>query len=151
MFLNSFHKKEIIGIDLQIPEHLDRATQYKPNIKFLIGDSVMQFPTVQRFVKGKRCMVIIDSLHTHKHVLSELNSYSQLVGSGCYMVVCDTLVDDERYHEDGTARERPWGPGNSPRSALNAFLKNNSNFERDTEIRNKLLFSCQPDGYIYKK
>ena len=101
MFLDSFHKREIIGIDLQIPEHLDKATRYKPNIKFLIGDSVMQFPTVQRFVKDKSCMVIVDSLHTHEHVLSELNSYSQLVGPGCYIVVCDTIVDDERYHEDG--------------------------------------------------
>jgi len=90
-------------------------------------------------------------MHTHAHVLAELNAYSPLVSSGCYMVVCDTLVDAPRYHEGDGVRNRPWGPGNSPRSALNQFLDENSGFRRDENIRNKLLFSCQPDGYIYKK
>ena len=150
MFLDSFHQGDIIGVDLQIPKHLEEATSNKSNIKFLIGDSVLSAPTVSKFVGDRSCMVIVDSMHTHKHVLSELNSYSQLVGPGCYIVVCDTIVDDERYHEDGSARKRPWCPGNSPRSALNEFLENHPEFKRDLSIRNKLLFSCQPDGYIYR-
>tara|TARA_Y100001963_G_scaffold157928_1_gene255781 strand:- start:4073 stop:4780 length:708 start_codon:yes stop_codon:yes gene_type:complete len=151
MFFESFHQGDIIGVDLQIPDHLRDATAFKGNIRFLIGDSVFSAEVVKKFVGDRSCMVIVDSMHTHKHVLEELNAFSDIVTPGCYMVVCDTLVDDPRYHEDGAARNRPWGPGNSPRSALNQFLEENPDFERDENIRNKLLFSCQPDGYIYKK
>ena len=150
MFLESFHQGDIIGVDLQIPDHLREATKLKSNIKFLIGDSVLNAGVVKKFVGDRTCMLIVDSMHTHEHVLAELNAFSGLVTSGCYIVVCDTLVDDHRYHEDGNARNRPWGPGNSPRSALNQFLEENPTFKRDEEIRNKLLFSCQPDGYVYK-
>ena len=151
MFIDSFHQGDIIGIDLQIPRHLEKATKNKSNIKFLIGDSVLSAPTVSKFVGDRSCMVIVDSMHTHHHVLAELNAYCDLVVGGNYMVVCDTIVDDERYHEDGSARARPWCPGNSPRSALNEFLANTPGFTRDLEIKNRLLFSCQPDGYIYRK
>tara|TARA_R100000152_G_C6655551_1_gene95938 strand:+ start:110 stop:637 length:528 start_codon:yes stop_codon:yes gene_type:complete len=151
MFFESFHQGDIIGVDLQIPDHLRDATAFKGNIRFLIGDSVFSAEVVKKFVGDRSCMVIVDSMHTHEHVLAELNAFSDIVTPGCYMVVCDTLVDDPRYHEDGAARNRPWGPGNSPRSALNQFLEENPDFERDENIRNKLLFSCQPDGYIYKK
>ncbi len=150
MFLESFHQGDIIGVDLQIPKHLKQATANKSNIKFLTGDSVLSAPIVSKFVGDRSCMVIVDSMHTHHHVLAELNAYCHLVADGNYIVVCDTIVDDERYHEDGSARKRPWCPGNSPRSALNEFLENNTGFTRDLEIRNKLLFSCQPDGYIYR-
>jgi len=151
MFIDSFHRGDIIGVDLQIPDHLREAVTLKSNIRFLIGDSVLSADIVKKFVGDRSCMVIVDSMHTHEHVLAELKAYSSLVSSGCYIVVCDTLVDDARYHADGRARNRPWGPGNSPRSALNQFLEENQDFARDLNIRNKLLFSCQPDGYIYKK
>jgi len=150
MFIESFHKGDIIGVDLQIPDHLRDETAFKGNIRFLIGDTILSAEVVKKFVGERTCMVIVDSMHTHEHVLDELNAFSGIVTQGCYIIVCDTIVDDTRYHEDGKARSRPWGPGNSPRSALNQFLDENHSFKRDEEIKNKLLFSCQPDGYIYK-
>ena len=33
-------------------------------------------------------------MHTHDHVLAELEAYAPLVTSGCYFVVFDTFVED---------------------------------------------------------
>jgi cephalosporin hydroxylase len=47
-----------------------------------------------------------------------------------------------------THRPRPWGPGNNPKTALDAFLKVNKRFEVDKRIENKLVFTCNPGGYL---
>jgi len=36
-------------------------------------------------------MVVLDSDHSHDHVLKELNIYSQLIGKGYYLIVGDTV------------------------------------------------------------
>ena len=41
---------------------------------------------------GKRTMVVLDSNHTHEHVLGELRLYSTLVGAGSYPVAFDTTI-----------------------------------------------------------
>lgn len=46
---------------------------------------------VERMVDGRRCMVSLDSDHTYRHVLSEISLYSELVSSGCYLVVEDGI------------------------------------------------------------
>ncbi|KJS20386.1 MAG: cephalosporin hydroxylase, partial [Hoeflea sp. BRH_c9] len=43
---------------------------------------------------------------------------------------------------------RPWGPGNSPKSAVHAFLKDNAGFEIDNRIDKKLLITVAPDGFL---
>jgi len=90
-------------------------------------------------------MVVLDSNHTHDHVLKELELYSPLVGKGHYLVCGDTVVE---YIPKQTHRPRPWGPGNNPKTALDSFLKENQRFEVDKEIENKLLFTCNPGGYL---
>ena len=42
------------------------------------------------------------------------------------------------------------GPGNSPKSALWKFLENNSDFQIDKSIQDKLLITVAPDGYLKK-
>jgi cephalosporin hydroxylase len=43
---------------------------------------------------------------------------------------------------------RPWGPGNNPRTAVQAFLERNPRFEVDAEIEAKLLLTVAPGGYL---
>jgi cephalosporin hydroxylase len=93
----------------------------------------------------KRILVCLDSNHTHEHVLAELQAYASLTSIGSYCVVFDTIVEDlpkEMF------LDRPWGPGNNPKTAVWDFVKNNTEFIIDTQIQNKLLITVAPDGYL---
>jgi cephalosporin hydroxylase len=43
---------------------------------------------------------------------------------------------------------RPWGRGNSPKTAVHEYLKTTDRFEIDRHIDNKLMVSVAPDGYL---
>ena len=92
-------------------------------------------------------MVFLDSNHTHNHVLSELNAYSELVSRGSYCVVFDSVIEDLPVD---SSDNRSWGPGDNPKTAVWEFLKNNSDFEIDYKIEDKLLITVAPDGYLKK-
>ena len=92
-----------------------------------------------------RVFVVLDSNHTHEHVLRELELYSPLVRSGNYIVVFDTAIE----HMPASAfADRPWGPGNNPLTAVEAFLKRSRRFIQDEEIDAALLISAAPGGYL---
>jgi cephalosporin hydroxylase len=90
-------------------------------------------------------MVLLDSHHTHDHVLKELQIYSDFIGKGNYLICGDTLID---YLPVQTHRPRDWGPNNNPKTALDEFLQSSDKFEVDHELENKLLFTCNPGGYL---
>ena len=101
---------------------------------------------VRAKAKGKqRVLVCLDSNHTHEHVLAELHAYAMLATVGSYCIVFDTIVEDL---PAGIYPERSWGPGNNPKSALFAYLKDHPQFEIDHSIDHKLLISVAPDGYL---
>jgi cephalosporin hydroxylase len=81
-------------------------------------------------------------------VLSELKAYAPLVSKGGYCVAFDTLIEDMPAE---MFPDRPWAPGNSPKSAVWEFLKENPEFEIDKSIDNKLLISVAPDGFLKRK
>jgi cephalosporin hydroxylase len=95
----------------------------------------------------KRVMVLLDSNHTHDHVLQELRAYAPLVSLGSYCVVFDTVVEDM---PDDAFPDRPWGKGNNPKTAVWQYLKENADFEVDSQVDNKLLISVAPQGYLRK-
>ena len=90
-------------------------------------------------------MLCLDSMHSHEHLLSELEAYAPLVSEGCYCVVFDTFVEDM---PTGYFADRPWDKGNSPRTAVDQFLKLHAEFEVDESIQNKLLITVAPGGFI---
>src|ERR1019366_3139977 len=84
---------------------------------------------VHRLASGKqRVLVVLDSLHTHDHVLKELAAYSPLVRTGSYVAVFDTLIEDM---PAGFFADRPWGNGNNPKTAVWEFLRSNDRFMID--------------------
>ena len=99
----------------------------------------------QKAAQCERVIVILDSNHTHDHVLSELNLYASLVSIGSYCVVFDTVIEDL---EGVEFVDRPWGKGNNPKTAVAEFLKTNSDFVVETAIDDKLLISVAPGGYL---
>ena len=93
----------------------------------------------------KIILVCLDSNHTHEHVLAELEAFAPLTSVNSYCVVFDTIVEDlpEEMYPD-----RPWGPGDNPKTAIWEYLKEHSEFEIDESINNKLLITVAPDGYL---
>jgi len=145
--------RKVLGIDIDIREHNKKAIEDHP-LSFMIdmiegssvdGDTIKQ---VQDYAKGhKKIMVFLDSMHTHDHVMQELQAYAPLVSKDSYCVVFDSFVEDMG---DDIFPDRPWDVGNNPKTALFEFLKSNSDFEIDKTIDNKLMVSVAPNGFLKK-
>ncbi len=153
--LNQLGGKKVIGVDIFIPEDLRERLASKvpyPGAVELIEGSSVDEETVQKvrslIKEGSRVMVILDSHHTHDHVLKELEFYGPLVSPGCYLICGDTIIDEQ---PPADKRPRPWGSGNNPATALREFLSGRDDFEVDEIIENKLLLSNMPGGYLRKK
>jgi cephalosporin hydroxylase len=142
---------QVLAIDIDIRAHNREAIDAHPmskRIAMLQGSSIAADVVAQVVAIAKtkkRVMVCLDSNHTHEHVLGELQAYAPLVSIGSYCVVFDTLVEDMPATMFGN---RPWGPGNSPKSAVWEYLKSHPEFEIDKRIDYKLLISVAPDGYL---
>ena len=93
----------------------------------------------------KRVIVVLDSNHTHEHVLEELRAYAPLVSINSYCVVSDTGIEDL---ENDLILDRPWGKGNSPKSAIWEYLEVSDNFEIDKYYETKILVTASPDGFL---
>ena len=119
-----------------------------PRLRIFDGSSVdekIAAVIAEKAAKCERVMVILDSNHTHEHVLGELNLYAPLVSVGSYCVVFDTVIEDL----DGVEFvDRPWGKGNNPKTAVAEFLKSNDDFAVDYSVDEKLLISAAPGGYL---
>jgi len=142
----------VLGIDIDIRAQNRTAIEAHPlsrRVSMIQGSSIS--PEVVEQVQNtaadkQRVIVFLDSNHTHEHVLAELNAYAPLVSVGSYCVVFDTSI--EEMPADMFAN-RPWGPGNSPKTALLEFLKtNDERFQIDRAISGKLMITVAPDGYL---
>lgn len=139
----------VISIDINMKQDLTERLFKKPTRPTLINGSSTDPKTIkmiEHIVNHHPSMVILDSNHTHEHVLQELKLYSQFTKPGMYIVVCDTIIED--IPNDRVDRKRPWGPGNNPHTALQEFLNSGHKYyEIHDHISNKYLFSL--NTYIY--
>ena len=141
----------VIGIDVDIRPHNRAEIEKHPlahRIRMIQGSSIDPSVVAQArsmIPAGQPVLVVLDSNHTHDHVLHELRHYSPLVTRGSYLVVMDTLVEDM---PDDLVTGRPWGKGNNPKTAVWEFLKTNDRFSIDKDLEAKLLITVAPDGYL---
>lgn len=144
-------KRKVLGIDIDIREHNRAAIEAHPmasRIQMIQGSSIAPeiVEQVREVAKGyKRVLVCLDSNHTHEHVLAELEAYAPLTSVGSYCVVFDTIVEDM---PADMFPDRPWGPGDNPKTAVWEYLKTHPEFEIDKSIQHKLLITVAPDGYL---
>jgi cephalosporin hydroxylase len=147
-------QRKVLGIDIDIRRHNREAIEAHPmasrihlfqgsSIAPEIVDQVCQFASTYR-----RVLVCLDSNHTHDHVIAELNAYAPLVSAGSYCVVFDTIIEDLPAN---MYPDRPWGPGNNPKTAVREFLATHPEFVTDHSIQNKLLITVAPDGFLKRK
>ena len=144
-------KRKVLGIDIDIRAHNRVAIETHPmasRIQMIQGSSIAPeiVEQVRQVAKGyERILVCLDSNHTHAHVLAELQAYAPLTSAGSYCVVFDTVVEDMPAE---MFPDRPWGPGDNPKTAVWEYLKTHPEFEIDKSIQHKLLITVAPDGYL---
>ena len=142
---------EVIAVDIDIRSHNREAIEAHPmfkRISMIQGSSVA--PEIVEQIRQlaatkQRVLVCLDSNHTHEHVLAELLAYAPLTSPGSYCVVFDTLIEDM---PKSMYPDRPWGPGDNPKTAVKEFLGTHPEFEIDRSIDHKLLISVAPQGYL---
>jgi cephalosporin hydroxylase len=144
--------RKVIGIDIFIPDDLRQRLachdKLSERIELIEGSSTSldTLSKVTDLLSGSRkVLVILDSYHTHEHVLNELRAYAPFIEKGQYLICGDTVVEriPEQVH-----RNRPWGPGNNPATAVKEFLSETNRFVVDEKIDQRLLLSCHPGGYL---
>ena len=143
--------RRVLGIDIDIRSHNRAAIEAHPmahRIDMIEGSSVAP-ETVAR-VHGiaanyRRVLVLLDSNHTHDHVIAELVAYAPLVSKDSYCVVYDTLIEDM---PDDLISDRPWRKGDNPKTAVREFLTHHPEFVVDEDIEAKLLITVAPGGYL---
>lgn len=147
-------RRKVLGIDIDIRTHNRVAIESHPmfaRIEMIEGSSIAQkvVRQVHSIAENYECILVcLDSMHTHDHVLAELEAYAPLVTPGSYCVVFDTIIE---VMPADMFSDRPWGPGNNPKTAVHQYLKDHPEFEIDKQIDQKLLISVAPDGYLKRK
>jgi cephalosporin hydroxylase len=142
---------EVLGIDIDIRAHNREAIEahrLARRIRMIEGSSLDEAVVGEALgaaAVAERVMVVLDSNHTHEHVLAELRAYGPLVTVGQFLVVADTFVEQIPAQEH---RPRPWGPGDNPATALHAWLEEVEGFEPDPFVNAKLLLTASPGGYL---
>ena len=144
-------KRKVLGIDIDIREHNKIEIEKHPmstRIKMIQGSSIAPeiIDQVKNIASNFKCiLVLLDSNHTHEHVLAELEAYAQLTSVNSYCVVFDTIVEDL---PADMFPDRPWGPGDNPKTAVWQYIKSHPEFVIDKTIQDKLLITVAPDGYL---
>lgn len=144
--------EKVIGIDIFIPEDLRQRLashgKLSDRLELIEGSSTSEetLEKVRSITGGSQnVLVLLDSHHTHSHVLNELRMYAPMVQAGNYLICGDTIIN---YIPEQLHRKRPWGPNNNPATAIAEFMQECDRFVIDEKIDNRLLFSCHPGGYL---
>jgi cephalosporin hydroxylase len=159
-------RRRVLGIDIDIRAHNRAAIEAHPmshRIDMIQGSSIDPdiIARVHTAAQGyERVLVILDSNHTHEHVIAELEAYAPLVTRSSYCIVFDTVVEDL---PEGMFPDRPWGKGDNPKTAVWKYLRIIKEEGRtavdgdprlldiDKDIEAKLLITVAPDGYLRRK
>jgi cephalosporin hydroxylase len=144
-------KGRVIGIDVDVRQHTLDAIAVSPLrnwITVLESDSTSShlIKTLHYSCRNKTVLILLDSCHSHAHVLQELRLYSPLVSIDSFIIVNDTAI--EFYGHLDKNQDRPWDKGNNPYSAVMEFMKNNDEFIIDREVESRALITSAPSGWL---
>lgn len=142
----------VVGVDVDLRPHNREAIETHPmagRIRLVEGSSIEPavVARVHELVSGHGpVMVVLDSHHTHAHVLHELRAYAPMATPGSYVVVFDTAVE---HIPQEIFPDRPWGPGDNPLTAVRAYLAETDRLEVDHAIEARTAgITVAPGGYL---
>lgn len=144
----------VIAVEIDIRDHNRDTVEGHPlghRVTLVEGSSTDPaiVDRVRKEIQGvERVMVLLDSDHSHDHVLAELRMYGPMVTPGQFLVAADTLVEEL---PPQTHRLRPWGRGNNPKTAVDAYLAENDDFTVDPFVNDRLLLSSNRGGYLRRR
>lgn len=156
-------RRRVVGVDIDIRAHNRAAIEAHPfahRITMIEGsstDAAIARKVGEHAKAAERVLVCLDSNHTHEHVLAELELYAPLTSPGSYCLVFDTVVEEL---PDELFPDRPWSRGNSPKTAVQEYLRllqkpgrkaadgSALAFEVDRFTDDKLLLSAAPGGFL---
>jgi len=147
----------VIGLDIFVPDDLrERIAGHEPmSSRIQLHEASTVEPSTVDLVReltngSSEVMVLLDSNHTHDHVLAELNAFAPLISVGQYLIVGDTAIARQ---PPAPLRPRPWGEGNNPATALRAYMEQPDHVDLvvDEQIENKLLMSNNWGGYLRRR
>ncbi len=133
---------DVITVDLKPYVTHENQVRGGESVTWLLGDSTSTriVDRIQRLTTGRRTMVVLDSDHRADHVRREIELYTPLVSSGCYLVVEDGVVEwmlDETYE--------------GPLHAIQTHLVDNPTWYRDLEIEKLHLVTMHLAGWWRKE
>jgi cephalosporin hydroxylase len=124
----------VVGVDVEIRPHNRAAIEDHPLadlITLVEGDSSAEETAarVAALCEGaSSVLVLLDSDHSREHVRRELETYSQLVTVGSYIVAMDgSIMELVR----GGPRTKPDWDTNNPAAAVHAFAAEHTEFQID--------------------
>lgn len=142
---------EVLTIDIDHSRVEERVREHT-RVALLTADSTapQTREEVGRRAEGRRVMLYLDADHSEQAVLTELRTYADLVSPGCYAVVADSNLNGHPVPWDAT--HGPWGEvpraeANGPYEAIEAFLRERTDFEADASREYQLL-TFNPGGFL---
>jgi len=129
-------KGRVIGIDIEIRPQNRKAIEtheLSPLITLVEGSSIASgvIERVKSFVKPKEAvMVVLDSDHSKRHVLAELEAYHDLINPKSYIIVADGIMKD--LHD--VPRGKPEWTWNNPAAAATEFVQKHPEFVLEEPI-----------------
>jgi cephalosporin hydroxylase len=144
----------VLGIDIAIFPHTRKALQGHPaahGVQLYENDSTSEAARerARQFLQGaERALLVLDSNHTHDHVLAELRSLAPLLPTGGFVLIADTLIEE---FPPGYYDSRPWDRGNNPATAARAFLSEDPHFVLDEKWSRRALVTEFRDGILRRR
>ena len=152
-------KGRVIGVDIEIRSSARKELESHelfPYITLIEGSSIE--PIIIREAKGlikpkETAFVVLDSNHTKKHVLQELEAYHDVVTQGSYIVATDGIMKDLY---DVPRGKHEWMYDN-PYEAVKEFATRHQEFQIETpswpfnesELRKSITY--WPGAWLRKK
>lgn len=141
----------VLGVDVAIFPHTRTALAEHPHaVGIELHEDDSTSPGTQEKVRAflsdvDRAVLVLDSNHTHAHVLAELRTLTPMLPVGSVVMVADTLIEELPAHHFGN---RPWDRGNNPATAVHEFLGDSSAFEMDMTWSRRALVTEFRDGIL---